>query len=303
MPTLVKPAPLRPGDLVGVVAPASPCPAQEIEAGRSVLEKLGLRVAMRVDEEDFRPGYLAGSDEYRASSFNKSIQDPEIKALFCLRGGYGSLRILSSLSYEQLRLTPKPVVGFSDLTALLLACHGRAGVVCFHGPTVSSLAKIDPESVESLWTALSSTEPIALHFPKAVCLRPGKALGPVLGGNLTTLCHLLGTVFFPALSGTILFLEDRGEPLYRIDRMLTQLIHVNSLVGLAALMLGDFSESGPRQELDELVQERLKSTSFPIISGVPVGHEERNLTLPLGLSASLDTDSSTLTYHQVATMS
>jgi muramoyltetrapeptide carboxypeptidase len=265
------------------------------------LEKFGLKVVMDVGSEDFRPIYLAGSDDHRASRFNEFVQDPEIKAIFCARGGYGSLRILPELSYDRLRSTPKPLVGFSDITALLLACYRQTGLVCFHGPVVSTLATADPESVESLWTALNSTQPLELHFPKALCLRSGKTEGAVLGGNLTTLSHLLGTPFLPPLSGCILFLEDRGEPLYRLDRMLTQLIHAGHLGDVAGLILGDFSESGPRDELNELVQERLASASFPILSGVPVGHEQRNLTLPLGLPATLDAGAGTLTYHQAAT--
>ena len=301
MLTLIKPPPLRPGDRVGVLSPASPCPAHELEAGCGVLEKLGLEVVTDWASESPKPDYLAGSDEYRASRFNEFIQDPEVKGLLCARGGYGSLRILGKISYDQITATPKSLVGFSDITALLLACHGKTGLVCFHGPTVSTLATSDQESIESFWTALSSSDPLELLFPEAVCLRPGRCEGPVLGGNLTTLSHLLGTSFLPSLRGVILFLEDRGERLYRIDRMLTQLIHTGLLEEISGFILGDFSENGTRDELNDLVEERLASTSFPILTGVPVGHEERNLTLPLGLPATLDAGASTLNYHQAAT--
>lgn len=303
MLTLCKPAPLSPGDKVGVLAPASPCPVDELEAGCAILEKLGLDVVIDVGSQSSQPGYLAGSDESRVFRFNEFVQDPEIKGLFCARGGYGSLRILPEISYEQLRLNPKALVGFSDVTALLLACYGQAGMVSFHGPTVSTLATADSESVESLWTAISSTESLEFHFSEAICLRSGRATGTMLGGNFTTISHLLGTPFLPTLADCILFLEDRGEPMYRIDRMLTQLIHTGHLGGLAALVLGDFSESGPRDELNDLVQERLTSTSFPILSGAPFGHERRNLTLPVGLTATLDAGGTTLTYHQPATAS
>lgn len=286
---------------MGILAPASPSRARDLEIGRSVLERMGLEVVMGTGNKDHCLAYLAGSDEHRASHFNEFVRDPSIRGLFCSRGGYGCLRILPKLSYSQLRLTPKALVGFSDLTALLVACQWQAGVVCFHGPTVSSLATADAESVESLWKALSSTEPLSFHFPGATCLREGIAVGSVLGGNLTTLCHLLGTPFFPPLTGRVLFLEDRGEAMYRIDRMLTQFLHSGSFGGVAALILGGFSQSGPRQELNELVQERLASTSFPILSGVTIGHERRNLTLPLGLTATLDAEARTLVYHQPAT--
>jgi muramoyltetrapeptide carboxypeptidase len=301
MLTLLKPPTLRPGDRVAVVAPAGHCPARTLDLGRHALERLGLEVLVPVGAERSDPTYLAGSDEYRVSCFNAALQDPAIKAVLCARGGYGSLRILPELLYARLRLSPKALVGFSDLTALLFACHWRAGVVCFHGPTVSCLAEAHPESIQSLWTAVSSTEPLVFHFSEAVCLRPGIAVGSVLGGNLTTLCHLVGTPFLPPLSGRILFLEDRGEALYRIDRMLTHLIHSGYLGGVAGLILGDFSQCGPREELERLVQERLAFSSCPILAGVPVGHLRANLTLPLGLTATLDAESCTLTYHETAT--
>jgi muramoyltetrapeptide carboxypeptidase len=301
MTTLIRPPRLRPGDRVGVLAPASPCPVNELETGCVILEKLGLEVVVDVGSESLQSDYLAGSDEYRASRFNQFVQDPEIRALFCARGGYGSLRILPELSYDRIRSTPKPLVGFSDITALLLACYRQTGLVCFHGPTVSTLATADQDTVDSLWQALSSTEPMQVHFPEALCLKPGSCEGTLLGGNFTTLSHLLGTDYFPSFAGAILLLEDRGEPTYRIDRMLTQLLHTGFFGNISGLILGDFSESGPRDELNELVQERLVSTSFPILSGVPIGHEQRNLTLPLGLPATLDTGSGTLTYHQAAT--
>jgi len=301
MTTVIKPPRLRPGDRVGVLAPASPCPVDELESGCLILEKMGLEVVVDVGSESLQSDYLAGSDEYRASRFNQFVQDPEIRGLFCARGGYGSLRILSELSYDRLRSTPKPLVGFSDITALLLACYKQTGLVCFHGPTVSTLATADQNTVDSLWKALSITEPMQVHFPEALCLKPGSCVGPVLGGNFTTLSHLLGTDFFPSFAGAILLLEDRGEPTYRIDRMLTQLLHTGFFGDIAGLILGDFSESGPGDELNELVQERLASTSFPILSGVPIGHEQQNLTLPLGLPATLDAGAGTLTYHQAAT--
>jgi len=288
---LIKPPSLRSGDRVGVLSPASPCPAHELEAGCAILKELGLEVVSGVGGESFQPDYLAGSDEYRASRFNEFVRNPEIKGILCARGGYGSLRILPDLAYEQLRATP----------ALLLACHVKTGLVCYHGPTVSTLATSDQETIESFWTALSGRAAVKLLFAEAVCLRSGRCEGPVLGGNLTTLIHLLGTSFLPSLSGAILFLEDRGERLYRVDRMLTQLIHTGLAQEISGLILGDFSENGPRDELNDLVHERFVSTSFPILSGAPVGHERRNLTLPLGLPATLDAGAGTLTYHHSAT--
>ena len=303
MPTLIKPPSLRPGDRVGVLSPASPCPAHELEAGCAILKKLGLEVVSGVDGESFQPDYLAGSDKNRAWRFNEFVRDPEIKGILCARGGYGSLRILPHIAYEELQATPKSLVGFSDITALLLACHFKTGLVCYHGPTVSTLATSDQKTIESFWTTISSSATVDLQFPGAVCLRSGKCEGAVLGGNLTTLIHLLGTPFLPSLSGAILFVEDRGERLYRVDRMFTQLIHTGLAQKISGLILGEFSENGPRDELNDLVRERFAFASFPILSGVPVGHGKRNLTLPLGLPATLDAGAGTLTYQQSATAS
>lgn len=287
---------------MAVLAPASSCPADELEAGCSILEALGLKVVLNLPGNGSYPRYLAGSDLERAARFNESLEDAAIKALFCARGGYGSLRILPRLAYDRFRYSPKAVIGFSDLTSLLFACHWHGGLISFHGPTVSTLARSDEASVQSLWAALAGDSPMELHFPEALCLRPGKAVGAVLGGNLTTICHLVGTRFLPPLSGRILFIEDRGESLYRIDRMLTQLLLSNSLAGVAALLLGDFTQSGSRKKLNQLVLERLESTAFPVVSGIPVGHGGSNRTLPLGLTATLDADACTLTYHLAATM-
>jgi len=301
MSTLIKPPPLKSGDRVGILWPASPCPSEELETGCTILKNLGLKVVPTASIKPYQPNYLAGSDEYRVSRFNELVGDPEIKGVFCARGGYGSMRILPKVSYELLKSTPKILVGFSDVTALLLACYVKSGMVCFHGPTVSTLATSDQQTLDSLWTTLSSSEPLELHFPQAVCLKSGRCSGSLLGGNFTTLIHLLGTSFMPSLAGAILFLEDRGEQLYRIDRMLTQFLHTGLLAEIAGLILGDFSENGPRDELNALVLERFASASFPILSGIPVGHEKTNLTIPLGLSATLDADAGTLTYHQAAT--
>lgn len=286
---------------MGVVTPASPCPAEDLKAGCAVLAHLGLQVTVDAGA-DYRLPYLAGSDEERAARFNESLADGALRGLLCSRGGYGSMRILPQLSYDLLHRSPRAIVGFSDLTALLSACYRHAAVVSFHGPTVSTLPTSDEESLASFWNALAGDEPVVVPFPEPTCLRPGEAVGPVLGGNLTMLCHLVGTRFFPPLEGAILFIEDRNEAPYRIDRMLTHLIEAGLLSRLAGLMVGNFTECGPQDDLLDLFRERLAPFTFPVVFGLPVGHGSRNLTLPLGLTAVLDAGAGLLTYHQAATV-
>ena len=183
---------------MGVVTPASPCPAEELRAGCAVLESFGLQVAVDAGTE-YLLRYLAGSDAERAARLSESFADETLKALFCTRGGYGSMRILPLLPYALLRRSPRALVGFSDITALLAACCRHAGVVCFHGPTVSTLPTSDEETLASFWHALTADEPVTVQASEPICLRPGKAAGPVLGGNLNILSHLVGTRFFPSL--------------------------------------------------------------------------------------------------------
>jgi muramoyltetrapeptide carboxypeptidase len=285
---------------VGVVTPASPCPAEELRAGCAVLESFGLQVTADAGTE-YHLRYLAGNDEERAARLSESFADETLKALFCTRGGYGSMRILPRLPYALLRRSPRALVGFSDITALLAACCRHAGVVCFHGPTISTLPTSDEESLASFWHALNGDEPVTVQVAEPVCLRPGKAAGPVLGGNLTMLSHLVGTRFFPLLKGALLFIEDRNEALYRIDRMLTHLIQAGLLAVIAGLMVGTFIDCGSPGDLLDLFTERLGPFSFPVLAGLPVGHGSRNVTLPLGLTATLDAEAGLLTYHQAAT--
>jgi muramoyltetrapeptide carboxypeptidase len=300
MRKLLKPPRLRPGDRVGLVTPASPCPVEELRAGCAVLESFGLQVTVDGGTE-YHLRYLAGSDEKRAARLSESFADKTLRALICTRGGYGSMRILPLLRYTLLRRSPRALMGFSDITALLGACCRHAGVVCFHGPTVSTLPTSDEESLASFWNALAGEEPVTVKVPEPVCLRPGEATGPVFGGNLTMLCHLVGTRFLPPLKGAILFIEDRNEALYRIDRMLTHLIEARLMPGIAGLMVGTFSDCGSPEDLLDLFAERLAPFSFPVLAGFPVGHGSRNITLPLGLAATLDAEAGILMYHQAAT--
>lgn len=284
------------GDTIGIAAPGSPFDRALFQQGVAVLAGMGFRVAYGEDLFE-RCGYLAGSDAHRAALLNGLFADPAVKAIFCARGGYGTLRLVEHLDWAAIRRSPKLLVGFSDVTNLHAALWSRCRLVSLHGPNVTGLAQADDSSRSALMAALTGEAPVALTLSEGVTLQAGAARGIVLGGNLTCLCHLIGTRFHPRFEGRLLFLEDRGEAPYRIDRMLTQMLQAGCLQGLAGVILGDFSACGAPQAVLEVFRERLGGHGVPILAGLEAGHEQRNLPLPLGLEAVLDADARTLRYR------
>jgi muramoyltetrapeptide carboxypeptidase len=246
-------------------------------------------------------GYLAGRDEHRADILQRLFADAHIDAIMCARGGYGSLRILPLLDYGRMVAYPKVFIGFSDATALLSAITGRCGFVTFHGPVVTSLSNASDSTLAAFQAAIASDAPLILKPQAAVSVRPGKAKGVVCGGNLTTLCHLIGTPFQPSFHNRILFLEDRGEAPYRIDRMLTQLKLAGCLKGIRGLVLGSFTDCGSAAEILEIIHDRFAETNIPVLGGMEVGHAHTNLTLPLGAAALLDADQQSLSIESATT--
>jgi muramoyltetrapeptide carboxypeptidase len=286
--------------MVGVAAPASPFDRQAFERGVGCLRRLGLEVCCP-DGVFARDGYLAGSDAHRAELLNTLFDDDRIRAIFCARGGYGTMRILPHLDFALIKTHPKILVGYSDITALLSAVHARTGLVAFHGPLITELDAGLPESLESMQAALMGAQPVALTSPEPRVLRAGSGRGIVAGGNLTTLVHLLGTPFAPNLKGAILFLEDRGEAPYRIDRMLVQMKLAGCFDRLAGLMLGGFEDCGEEVRIHRVVKGIVADYAFPAVAGFPLGHGQPNLTLPVGLPATLDALSGRLQYEQSPT--
>lgn len=293
---LCKPRRLRPGAVIGVAAPASPFDRASFERGVQALRGMGFNMAIPEGLSAAR-GYLAGADEHRAALLQRLFEDDRIDAVACARGGYGSLRILGLLDYERIAAHPKVFIGFSDATALLSAITERCGFVAFHGPVVTSLAQASESTAAGLLAAIASAGPLILSPPTAVTVRPGAAAGVLCGGNLTTLCHLAGTPFQPSFRNRILFLEDRGEAPYRIDRMLTQLKLAGCLQGVRGVVLGAFTDCGSLPEILAIVSERLADAAVPILAGVEAGHTEPNLTLPLGVKAVLDAGRGSLRFE------
>lgn len=289
-----KPARLQPGSVIGIAAPASPFDPEVLRRGIEVLRAMGFETV--VPEGVFaRRRHLAGPDAERAALLQNLWLNERVDAVLCARGGYGCLRILPMLDYDALAAQPKPLIGFSDVTALHAAVGERCGLVTFHAPLATTLAAASERTLESFRAALLSGEPQIFQLEGGAPLSgSGTAAGPLCGGNLTTLCHLVGTPFMPDLSGGILFLEDRGEAPYRVDRMLTHLKLTGGLAGVRGVVLGSFEGCGTAEEIRSVVADCL-DPGLPVLSGLAAGHTDPNLTLPMGADAVLDADARTLT--------
>jgi len=284
---IIKSYRLQPNQTVGVIAPASPVNQSEISEGLKLLESFPLKI--KLGEHIFdRLNYLAGSDNDRVADFHQMFSDPEVKAILSTRGGYGSARLLNKIDFNLIRKNPKIIVGFSDLTALLLAIYNKSGLITIHGPTLSDLPKsINWEHLSRLITASHRPQ---IFFKQGRIINKGKAKGILLGGNLSTICSLLDTPFLPSFEGVILFLEEKGESPYKMDRMLTQLLLSGRLEGLSALIIGQIEDCGEMEIINSMLQGRLGRLTIPVITGLPVGHGNENISLPLGLPAVLDTE-------------
>lgn len=311
-PGSVRPARLRPGDTVALVAPASANFLRaEIDEAEQLVAALGLR-PRRGANLARRYGYLAGTDAERAADLEAAFADPEVKGVLAMRGGWGCARLLPRLDYDLIRRNPKPLVGYSDVTALLLAIHARTGLVTFHGPI--GLSAWTPFTLEHarhvLFDALAPTfANILVDDGRLVpenyrtrTLTPGRARGRLLGGNLTVLSHLVGTPYLPDWDGAILFLEDVNEDIYRVDRMLTHLALAGILRRVSGVVFGICSGCAPGNPglaygsltLEEVFDDHLASLGVPAYTGAMFGHIDDQFTLPVGAEAELDATAGTL---------
>jgi len=291
---------LRQGDAVGIVAPASPFDRQRFDRGLRWLESAGYHPIVP-DGLFGRRGYLAGSDQHRADLINRFFVDRSVNAIMCARGGYGSMRILPFLDYDAIQKHPKIIAGFSDITALLNVISMKSRLVTFHGPNVTTLREPDSQTRDSFFNALTIDSPMRMDVEKGVTLCRGRATGVVIGGNLSTLCHLAGTPFAPDYRGSILLLEDRGEAPYRIDRMLSQMKLAGCFDYLTGIVLGTFEQCGEPELVLDIFRGIFEDFAIPVLSGLDVGHGRTNLTIPIGLTATLDADQKRLTFDRAAT--
>jgi muramoyltetrapeptide carboxypeptidase len=289
-----------PGARVALIAPAGPLRGpDELAASVAHAESLGWEPlpARHVLQRD---AYLAGTDAERAADLNAALQDDRIDGIWCVRGGYGAMRVLEDVDYDAMRRRPKALIGYSDITALHAAFATRSGVITYHGPTAR--AELTDFARDSLQMAVIAQRDSCGVAPEARTLRGGRASGRVIGGNLALLAALAGTPYAPSYGGAILVIEDVGEPNYRIDRMLRQLALSGALSRLAGIAFGQFTEgSDPRDEaartLDAVLREAADIAGVPTIAGIPLGHVADQWTIPLGARAELDADRLALHIH------
>ena len=308
----VKPKRLAPGDTVMLVAPANATfNSIELQIARESLEALGFKVRVGAHLLD-RHGYLAGDDKARADDINKAFADSSVSAVHAIRGGWGSARLLPYLDYDTIRRNPKVLIGYSDVTALLLSIHAKTGLVTFHGPI--GLGRWDSYSLDYYKRVLFNGEEVTYSNKqglsdrnalvqtefRTLTIAPGKARGRLLGGNLTVMTAILGSPYVPDWDDAILFTEDVGEDYYRIDRMLTQLKLAGVLGKIKGFVFGGCSECGPGDgnfgalTLEEIFADHVKPLGIPAWQGAMIGHGQPQWTLPAGAEVEIDATAGTM---------
>jgi muramoyltetrapeptide carboxypeptidase len=287
----IMPPQLAPGDCIGIAAPASHIPREYkdyLERGLARVRNMGFKVKYASDLPNRKHLYLAGRDEERGEELMSLFLDPEVKGILCMRGGYGAQRVIPYLDPEVIRRNPKPLVGCSDITVLLIYLLEQCSIVPFHGPNIATrdFVQADDETVQDLARALTAAHPPA----KIACrvLRSGEAHGGIVGGCLSSLVTTLGTAYEPNLQGKVFFTEDVNEPPYKIDRMLTHLKAAGKLAGVQGFIFGQMPGCDMENGLlTEVILDVLKESTGPILFGFPSGHGTRNLTIPLGVQVAV----------------
>lgn len=308
--SVLKPARLKSGDMIRLVGPAAPAFSREqVQITVESLQALGLRVSVAPHVYD-RYGYLAGRDADRAADVNAAFADSSVNAIMAMHGGWGCARILPLLDYALIRKNPKILIGYSDITALLLGIHAQTGLVTMHGP--EGAATWNPFTVSHLKQTLMDGRPLTMENPRdredllaqakdrTATIHPGKARGRLLGGNLTVLSHLLGSSYLPDWKGAILFLEDIHEDVYRMDRMITHLKLAGVLDQISGFVFGKCTDCDPSGggygslTLEDVFTDHIAPLKIPAYSGAMIGHIKDKFTVPLGIEAEIDADRGTI---------
>ena len=308
----VRPKRLSPGDTIALVSPASATfNSVDFQIARESLEALGFKV--RAGEHMMeRFGYLAGADKARADDINTAFADRSVAAVHAIRGGWGSARLLPYLDFDAIRRNPKVLIGYSDITALLLSIQAKTGLITFHGPI--GLGRWDAWSLDYYRRVVMNGEAVTysnkqglsgdrnslvqVEF-RTLTVTPGKARGRLLGGNLTVLTAILGSPYLPDWDDAILFCEDVGEDLYRVDRMFTQLKLAGVLPKIKGFVFGSCSECGPGEgyaslTLEEIIRDHIKPLNVPAWQGAMIGHAQPQWTLPVGAQVEIDASAATI---------
>jgi len=298
MPTMLTlPRALPPSGHIAVLAASGPSERARIEEAAEGIRARGYRVTIAGNVDHHHRGYLAGSDDERAEELNRAFRSPEYDAFFFARGGYGAMRILEQVDYDAIRANPRPIVGFSDVTALHQAVAVRAGVAAFHGPMLNLdfHQGLPPDIEQWLWDMLAGVAPMVHRFEPSQVIAEGEAEGILFGGCLALTASLVETPFDYWPDGGIWFWEDVEEPVYRIDRMLTHLRLSGRMPRIRGAVIGRLKGCGEENELTSLLAEFFGSSGIPVIRNVPFGHHGGNLLLPIGVPARLSTRENTLT--------
>ncbi|MDP3684852.1 MAG: LD-carboxypeptidase [Ignavibacteria bacterium] len=299
---LQKPESLRNGDTIGIISPASsPDDLSRINKGVNYFERLGYQVEVGKNVGKYE-GYLAGTDEERIEDLHDMFSNKNIRAIICVRGGYGSPRLLDKIDYQLIKKNPKIFVGYSDITALQLAFFTKANLVTFAGPMVAVdfHSEINRYTEEIFWRTITSTKKIEkVILPEGESLLPmkkGRAEGEIIGGNLSLILSLLGSPYIPKLKDKILFLEDIDEAPYKVDRMLNQLTIAGILKKISGVLLGEFTDCVEKDAekktltLDEVFEKYLGELRIPVIKNFPHGHRKANHTIPFGIKTKVNAD-------------
>ena len=296
---IIKPNRLKEGSTLGLVAPASPIYSNDqFETMLLNLKGLGYKLKLGKHAKD-RNGYLAGKDEDRASDLMTMFKDSSVDAILCTRGGWGSNRILPLIDFEVIKSNPKILLGFSDITSLHMAITKKTGLITFHGPVGKS--DWNEFTLASMKQVLDYDGEVIYHIPDdqidCYTINKGISSGRLLGGNLTVLTSMIGSEFVPDFEGSILFLEDVGEDVYRIDRMLTQLELSGILSKINGFVFGkctDCNEGTNSLTLKEVFTHHLSKYDIPAFYGAMISHEDKNVTLPIGIKAEINANKKTI---------
>jgi muramoyltetrapeptide carboxypeptidase len=307
--TKIKPAALKSGDNVAISSPAGAVwDENQIEIFSNILKGFGFNVILgKTLKEKF--GYFAGTDELRANEINEMFANKSIKAIFCMKGGWGCARILDKIDYNLIQKNPKVIIGFSDITSLLIAITAKTGLITFHGPVGNSGWNDFTKMVFTQVTMFNN----AFVYPinpvtedKIVTINKGKASGVIIGGNLTVLSGIIGSIYLPDWKNKILFLEEAKEEPYSIDRMLTQLKLSGVLNLISGFVFGKCAKCEAEEPLkaftfDQVIKQHIQPLGIPAFYGAMIGHIENKLTVPLGVKASIDADTGTIKLNESST--
>ena len=313
--TTVKPRRLAAGDTVGLINPAGATFVRsDLALVTDTLAALGLSARPGNHVLD-RYGYLAGTDAARAADVNALFADDSVNAVLAVRGGWGCNRILPLLDYDAIRAHPKLLMGYGDITSLLVAVYARCRMVTFHGPVGTStwnrfsleyFRRVVMEGEEVMFqTPASPGDNLVQTHDRIDVITPGKTRGILVGGNLSVLAAMIGSPYLPSWKDVVLFLEDDNEPVYRIDRMLTQLRLAGVLEQLSGFVFGKCTNCGPGEgygslTLEEVFADHIAPLHIPAFSGAMIGHIENKFTMPIGIEADMDADRGTLTMRERA---